>query len=128
MFSGVQDMKPDKVREVLGLGIQNGNKITATTVNPFVIPIGSCRETIQRIIQNLSRDPVPDMNTNRPLVSTGVGLSVATSVIQYTFPNVGSRIILLSDRPCTQGPGKVVGKSKNEAVRVHHDLDKVYTF
>jgi protein transport protein SEC23 len=45
-------------------------------------------------------------------------------VLQYTFPYTGSRVILFTGGPCTQGPGLIVGPDLTEPIRGYHEINK----
>ncbi len=45
-------------------------------------------------------------------------------IYQACFQNAGSRIMLFSGGPCTEGPGMVVGPELREPIRSHNDLVK----
>ena len=76
------------------------------------------------VFSNFQRDPRPVQNDKRPQRSTGIAVSVAISLMQYTFGASGGRIMVFTGGPPTQGPGMVVSEELKEAIRSHHDLNK----
>jgi protein transport protein SEC23 len=75
-------------------------------------------------LEQLQKDPWPVANDKRSLRSTGAALSVAVSLLEGSFQNSGSRIMLFTAGPCTEGPGMVVGPELRESIRSHHDIDR----
>lgn len=90
----------------------------------FLLPVGQCEYTIGNILDQLQKDPWPVESDKRRSRATGAALSIATSLLETTFPNTGSRILLFSGGPCTIGPGQVVGLELKEPIRSHHDIVK----
>eukprot|EP01129_Flabellula_baltica_P015716 TRINITY_DN8106_c0_g1_i1.p1 TRINITY_DN8106_c0_g1~~TRINITY_DN8106_c0_g1_i1.p1 ORF type:complete len:754 (-),score=168.75 TRINITY_DN8106_c0_g1_i1:16-2277(-) len=124
MFDGTKDADPNKISKVLGIGIVSGNTIQGTPVNRFIMPLHNSKENLINIINTLKQDPVVTPTTHRPALSTGVAISVGISVLQYTFPNSGAKLITLLGGPCTQGPGLIVGAEKTEPIRGYYELNK----
>jgi protein transport protein SEC23 len=75
-------------------------------------------------LEQLQKDPWPVANDKRALRCTGAALSVAVSLLEGSFQNAGSRIMLFTAGPCTEGPGMVVGPELRESIRSHHDIDR----
>ena len=75
----------------------------------------------------------PDPQTYNPKEqrlarATGVGISVALSLLQWTYPNSSARVLVMSGGPVTIGPGLVVSRDLKEEIRSHHHLRQVCLF
>lgn len=90
----------------------------------FILPVSQCEFQLTNALEALQRDPWPVANDKRPLRCTGVALSVAAGLLETQFVNKGSRIMLFSGGPATEGPGMVVGPELREPIRSHHDIDR----
>jgi protein transport protein SEC23 len=44
--------------------------------------------------------------------------------METSFPNAGTRVMLFSGGPCTDGPGMVVAPELKEPIRSHHDIER----
>jgi protein transport protein SEC23 len=125
MFDGKKDVKPEQVQRYLNIGVLGSSgKVVATSNNNIVVPIAGNEEHILSIIDSIHMDPLPPKPNYRPIFSSGTALSVAISVLQYTFPHSGARVLLLSGTACTQGPGLVVGQELSEPIRGYSQLNK----
>lgn len=51
-------------------------------------------------------------------------MSVAVGLLESSFQNTGSRIMLFAAGACTEGPGMVVGTALKEPIRSHNDVEK----
>ena len=60
------------------------------------------------MLGELKKDPWPVDIANRAQRCTGVAMSIATSLVETSFPNTGCRIQLFTAGPCTVGPGQIV--------------------
>jgi protein transport protein SEC23 len=119
------DVPADDVQRLLNLGQPGpGGKVQPNPNNAFIVPLQVAEMNIQTIFEELQRDPRPVQNDKRSLRSSGVAISVAISLMQYTFGGSGGRIMMFTGGPPTQGPGLVVSEELKEAIRSHHDLNK----
>ena len=64
----------------------------------YLLPLSEVEFTLTSIIEELQRDPtaVAAPAENRPPRCTGVALSVALSLLEFTFPNSGARVITIT--------------------------------
>ncbi|EUC34363.1 hypothetical protein COCVIDRAFT_28748 [Bipolaris victoriae FI3] len=136
VFRGSKDYSSKQVHEMLGLsqmaarpGIpqQPGRPPMAPPAGAgarFILPVSQCEFQLTNALEALQRDPWPVANDKRPLRCTGVALSVAAGLLETQFVNKGSRIMLFSGGPATEGPGMVVGPELREPIRSHHDIDR----
>lgn len=136
VFRGNKDYSSKQVQEMLGLG-QLGPRPNVPqqpgrppVVPPggagarFILPVSECEFQLTNALEQLQKDPWPVANDRRPLRCTGVALSVAAGLLETNFLNTGSRIMLFSGGPATEGPGMVVGPELREPIRSHHDIDR----
>jgi protein transport protein SEC23 len=86
--------------------------------------LAQAEESIQRIIEELQRDPRVVRSGMRPLRATGPAVAAAVTMLENTFPNTGAHIMVFMGGPATQGPGQIVGEELKETIRSHHDLVK----
>ncbi|RKP02241.1 hypothetical protein CXG81DRAFT_18068 [Caulochytrium protostelioides] len=93
-------------------------------VGRFLLPVSQCDFTLTSILEQLQQDAWPVRQEMRPLRCTGVALSVAIGLLDAVAGNSGSRIMLFSGGPCTEGPGMVVGPELREPIRSHNDIEK----
>ncbi|KAK6200989.1 component of COPII coat of ER Golgi vesicles [Scheffersomyces amazonensis] len=96
----------------------------SNSLTRFFLPIEDVEFQLTTILENLTKDPWPVANGNRPLRSTGAALNVAANLLGSTFPGFGARIMLFSAGPGTLSPGLIVGKELKEPIRSHSDIDK----
>jgi protein transport protein SEC23 len=90
----------------------------------FLLPVAQCEFQLTNALEQLQKDPWPVANDKRALRCTGVALSVAAGLLETSFKKMGSRIMLFSGGPATEGPGMVVGPELREPIRSHHDIDR----
>eukprot|EP01132_Coremiostelium_polycephalum_P009305 gene9305-11406_t len=90
----------------------------------FLVPVGECEFNLTMILEEIQKDPCRVRSDKRPLRSTGMAFSIATSLLQVIAPNTGARIMAFIGGPATQGPGIVVSEELKEAIRSHHDITK----
>lgn len=132
VFRGNKEYTSTQIQSFLGLSSSNPirqqqgvpGKPMVPGNNKFFMPVQQCEFTISSIIEQLQRDPWPVKSEHRPLRCTGVALSVASGLLEASFQNSGSRIMLFSGGPATEGPGMVVGPELREPIRSHNDLVK----
>eukprot|EP01128_Nolandella_sp_AFSM9_P000390 TRINITY_DN10551_c0_g1_i1.p1 TRINITY_DN10551_c0_g1~~TRINITY_DN10551_c0_g1_i1.p1 ORF type:complete len:768 (-),score=147.06 TRINITY_DN10551_c0_g1_i1:41-2314(-) len=127
-FSGEKDVTPAQVQAMLGVGrATSGPSAPPTTLdanNRFIRPLEEIETTLTNIIEDISKDPFPEIKGERASRGTGVAISVALSLMQYTFSGQPGRVIVISGGPPTVGPGKVVSTKLSEPIRSHHHLNK----
>jgi protein transport protein SEC23 len=87
-------------------------------------PVSECEFQLTSVVEQLQRDPWPVANDMRPIRCTGVAMSVAVGLLESSFQNTGSRIMLFAAGACTEGPGMVVGTALKEPIRSHNDIEK----
>lgn len=134
VFRGTHEPDAAKVAQTLGLasgaasssasGSSGAPQAKFMPRNPFLVPLEECEDTVQTVLEQLHRDPTPVKNDKRPLRATGVAVSVAISLMEYTFGGNGGRIMVFMGGACTQGPGMLVSPELREPLRSHHDLNK----
>lgn len=61
---------------------------------------------------------------HRPERATGCAMSVASSLLEITFPQAPSHIMLFIGGPCTSGPGLIVDTDLGETIRAHVDIER----
>lgn len=133
VFRGTKDLTAKQIQEMLGIGKTQGQvrgqqpqpqQQQQQPMNKFLQPVHKCDMNLTDLLGELQRDPWPVGQAKRPLRSAGVALSIAVGLLECTFPNAGSRIMLFLSGPCTQGPGMVVGDELKTPIRSHHDIEK----
>ncbi|KAI6010608.1 hypothetical protein PISMIDRAFT_18801 [Pisolithus microcarpus 441] len=90
----------------------------------FLLPMQQVEFQLTGILGSLQRDPWPVANDKRPLRCTGVALSVAVGLLETTYPNTCTCIMLFAGGPATEGPGMVVSNEWKEPIRSHHDIER----
>uniref|UniRef100_A0A6B2KYB8 Protein transport protein SEC23 n=1 Tax=Arcella intermedia TaxID=1963864 RepID=A0A6B2KYB8_9EUKA len=125
VFDGKNELTPDYVQKVLGLGKPGtSGKVQANPVNKFVVPFAEADFTITSIVEDLSPDPRPMKSEQRKLRATGVAVQVAIQILEYTFAKSGARVVVFGGGPATLGPGKVVSEDLKEGIRSHTELNQ----
>ncbi|KAG2232178.1 hypothetical protein INT48_004106 [Thamnidium elegans] len=113
VFRGTKEYTAKQIQEMLGLtgGVRPSQPgqppQTGMAANRFLLPVKDCEFVLTSILENLQRDPWPVDDDKRPIRCTGVATSVAVGLLETTFPNTGSRIMLFSGGACTDGPGQI---------------------
>ncbi|SAL98270.1 hypothetical protein [Absidia glauca] len=136
VFRGTKEYTPKQIQDILGLsgntvrpagqppaGMQPNGQSTMTA-NRYLQPVKDCEFVLTSILENLQRDPWPVASDKRPQRCTGVAMNIAVGLMEAAFPNTGSRVMLFSGGPATDGPGTVVSTELREPIRSHHDIDK----
>lgn len=130
-FRGDRDQAPQRVQELLGVLPSRAGPAAGASLNGrssalgrFLMPVSDCTFALEQILQDLQRDPWPCQPDERVQRCTGTALSIALSLLETAVPRQGSRIMLFVSGPPTVGPGSIVGRSKKESIRSHHDLQK----
>ncbi|GAA5812916.1 GTPase-activating protein S23 [Mucor flavus] len=130
VFRGTKEYTGKQIQEMLGLtgGVRPSQPgqppQTGMAANRFLLPVKDCEFVLTSILENLQRDPWPVADDKRPIRCTGVATSVAVGLLETTFPNTGSRIMLFSGGACTDGPGQIVSSELRESIRTHHNIEK----
>jgi protein transport protein SEC23 len=136
VFRGSKDYTPKQIQEMIGLGQlgprpgmqQQPGRPPAPAASPamrFILPVQQCEFQLTHALEQLQRDPWPVANDKRALRCTGVALNVAAGLLEAcNFVGSGSRIMLFTGGPATEGPGMVVGPELREPIRSHHDIDR----
>eukprot|EP00301_Raphidiophrys_heterophryoidea_P013524 c20965_g1_i1.p1 GENE.c20965_g1_i1~~c20965_g1_i1.p1 ORF type:complete len:756 (-),score=160.48 c20965_g1_i1:356-2623(-) len=123
VFRGTKEVTMEQIQDILGFAGQRRVDPSVPTSRRFILPVSECEFVFTSVLGELQVDPWPVSVEHRPLRCTGVALSAAISLLEKSFPNVGSRIMLFSGGVATAGPGSVIGVDLKEKVRSHHDLE-----
>lgn len=128
VFNGSKELNTKQIQTLLGITVANpqagGRPAPQQGAQPrFIVPRSECEQTLEKILEELQRDPHPVKSDRRPLRSTGVALAVAISLLE-AYVGYGARLMLFTGGPCTSGPGQVVGDELKEPIRSHTDLQK----
>jgi len=88
----------------------------------FILPVSECYHTLMSAINDAVDDSSRYSPYRRPLRCTGAALSIAVSLLEFSFPGCGARVMLITGGACTLGPGMVVGEDRSELMRSHSDV------
>ncbi|XP_015668008.1 protein transport protein Sec23B [Protobothrops mucrosquamatus] len=133
VFRGTKDLSAKQIQDMLGLSrpavpTQQGrppqSQESPHLSSRFLQPVHKIDMNMTDLLGELQRDPWPVTQGKRPLRSTGVALSIAVGLLEGSFPNTGTRIMLFTGGPPTQGPGMVVGDELKTPIRSWHDIEK----
>lgn len=140
VFQGAKDYTPKQIHEWLGISlvgaqaqqpVQQGPRgpqanagAPRNNATKFFQPISQCDSVLTDIIEQLSRDPWPIPQGKRAIRATGTALSIAVNLLETTYPNNGSRIMMFIGGPCTCGPGIIIDDELKNTIRSHHDIEK----
>ena len=118
---GLQTSQPLPVQRPGGIPQPHVPKNSACK---FLQPVAKAESVISDIIDKLGRDPWPVPTGKRASRATGAAMSVAISLLECTYPNTGSRIMMFIGGPCTVGPGMIIDDDLKNTIRSHHDIEK----
>jgi protein transport protein SEC23 len=93
-------------------------------ISRFLLPVSECGFALESILEDLTKDPWPVKQGERPQRCTGVALSIAVGLLETTYAHQGARVMLFVGGPPTVGPGTIVGRQLAEPMRSHTDLAK----
>eukprot|EP01025_Chloroclados_australasicus_P047298 TRINITY_DN5277_c0_g1_i4.p1 TRINITY_DN5277_c0_g1~~TRINITY_DN5277_c0_g1_i4.p1 ORF type:complete len:764 (-),score=99.83 TRINITY_DN5277_c0_g1_i4:367-2658(-) len=131
VFRGSKEYKSEQIVEQLGLNRAmqrgTGQAVQQQGIGRFLVPFGEVGEdAITLALEDLQPDSFPTITGHRGSRCTGTALQVASSLLKGCIPpNVSAVSVMLFVRgPGTEGPGLVVGKELDEAIRAHKDLMK----
>ncbi|CAK8692475.1 protein transport protein Sec23A-like [Clavelina lepadiformis] len=134
VFRGTKDLAAKQIQEMLGLNKlpntpqnQPGQPQAAPQnlpANRFLQPLHKCDMFVTDLLGELQRDPWPVSQGKRAVRSVGAALSIAVGLLECTFPNVASRVMLFMGGPCTQGPGMIIDESLEHTIRSWYDIEK----
>ncbi|KAI6095900.1 hypothetical protein EV401DRAFT_1895927 [Pisolithus croceorrhizus] len=89
----------------------------------FLLLMQQVEFQLTRILESLRHDPWPVANYKCPLRCIGVALNVVVGLLETTYPNTATRIMLFAGCPATEGPGMVVSNELKEPIHSHHDIE-----
>ncbi|KAG5176614.1 vesicle coat complex COPII, subunit SEC23 [Tribonema minus] len=93
-------------------------------IGRFLLPVADCSFTLDKVLDELQKDPWPVPTDQRVARCTGAALEVAIGLLESACPRHGSRIMTFVGGPPTIGPGMIVGREKTETIRSHPELQK----
>lgn len=88
----------------------------------FLIPLSECELNLTSIVEELTPDPWPTKQDERPNHCTGCALDVALKMLQLSGLHSGGRILLFAGGAITKGPGQIVTRDLNDSIRSHNDI------
>eukprot|EP01065_Artemidia_motanka_P048976 TRINITY_DN8031_c6_g1_i1.p1 TRINITY_DN8031_c6_g1~~TRINITY_DN8031_c6_g1_i1.p1 ORF type:complete len:812 (+),score=269.74 TRINITY_DN8031_c6_g1_i1:71-2437(+) len=120
----------DAVREYLGIRPQTarGDVPACHSVQGrFVVPLTSDTEQLfGSILDDLSIDPWPSIQSERRLRATGAALEITAAMVELLSVTPEDRwygrLMMFLSGPCCRGPGKVVDVSEEKTLRTHKDV------
>eukprot|EP01126_Amoeba_proteus_P033831 TRINITY_DN3340_c0_g1_i1.p1 TRINITY_DN3340_c0_g1~~TRINITY_DN3340_c0_g1_i1.p1 ORF type:complete len:765 (+),score=134.88 TRINITY_DN3340_c0_g1_i1:95-2389(+) len=123
-FDGEKDCTSQQVQKFLGVGIPNSNgTANPSPVNSYILPLKDVETRFASLLDELITDPQSyNPKELRAARATGVALSIALSLLRWTFPNSAARVLLLTGGPTTIGPGLIVSRDLKEDMRSHHHI------
>lgn len=126
VFQGNVEPDFNEVQTQLGLlGLQGRQRQTETMGSSrFLMPISECEFVFESIMDELQPDAFPVAHGSRPRRSTGAAVGVATALLEGTLQGIGTRIMVFTAGPCTNGPGRCVSTDLSEPIRTHQDFEK----
>lgn len=129
VFRGEKEYTAQKVQEMLGITPMRGAAGApipgrSYALGRFLMTVSECTFCLERVLEDLQKDPWPCQPQERVSRSTGAALNVALGLLESAVPRQGSRIMLFVAGPQTVGSGMVVSRNKQESIRSHHDLQK----
>lgn len=126
IFRGDRAYDEKQINDMLNKPVltPQGTPQFANSLFRFLLPIEEVEYQLTDILENLTRDPWPVANGDRPLRSAGSALNIASNLLGLTYAGFGGRIMLFAAGPCTLNPGMIVGPKLKEPKRSHSDIDK----
>eukprot|EP00668_Euglena_longa_P015385 GGOE01019460.1.p1 GENE.GGOE01019460.1~~GGOE01019460.1.p1 ORF type:complete len:757 (+),score=202.90 GGOE01019460.1:195-2273(+) len=99
-----------------------GQAPQSSLLGRFLALLSDCELNLTSIVEELSPDPWPTKQDERPLHCTGCALDIAQKMLQLSGINTGGRILLFAGGAITKGPGQIVTKDLNDSIRSHNDI------
>lgn len=99
-----------------------GGKPSNGMLDRFIAPLSDCELNLTSIIEELTPDPWPTKQDERPMHCTGAALDISLKMMQLSGLNSGGRLLLFAGGAITKGPGLIVSKDLNENIRSHNDI------
>mmetsp|Transcript_41862 Transcript_41862/g.80026 ORF Transcript_41862/g.80026 Transcript_41862/m.80026 type:complete len:762 (-) Transcript_41862:93-2378(-) len=90
----------------------------------FLVPLSECEFQLSSILEELQPDAFPALTEHRAARCTGAALQVAVGLLGAAAQGAAGRCLLFTGGPVTEGPGTIVAKELEEAVRQHKDISK----
>ncbi|CAK9031793.1 Protein transport protein Sec23A (SEC23-related protein A) [Durusdinium trenchii] len=136
VFRGSKDIPSDRIHALLGLPVnrqgqpgqqpqqQQSQGGFPPGAERFLLPVSECLVVLDSILSDLTRDPWPVTQEQRPQRCTGVAMSVAVGMLEKLWARRGARIMMFVGGPPTVGPGAVAKIGLDDSMRSHTDLQK----
>jgi protein transport protein SEC23 len=122
VLDGEKELKPEQIIEMLGLNVKDPRDIIGNkNFRRFIAPLSESEFVFNSILDDLTIDPWPVMQGNRPPRATGTALG-AGIILLSCIDNYASKIFQFCGGPATIGPGTVVATPKNISIRSHIDI------
>lgn len=130
-FNGSKHYARSKIQETLGFLAPDlrpsGNTAPAPSTirvaRRYLLPVEEVEFEFNNALTQIVEDPFRVAHGYRPQRCTGTAMNVAVSILEASYPNSGSRVMLFAGGPCTRGPGEIVEPSLKVPIRSHHDLE-----
>jgi len=130
IFKGSKEVSFQQVWEQLALrspgtgGRGAAPLAKAPGVERFLAPLADCEFQLTSTLEDLQPDAFPCSPGHRPARCTGAAMQVAVGLLGVGAPGASGRVLLFVGGPVTEGPGAIVDKNMDEAVRQHKDIAK----
>ncbi|KAK3267011.1 hypothetical protein CYMTET_24406, partial [Cymbomonas tetramitiformis] len=132
VFRGSKEVSMAKIQDQLGMrGIQGrpaaqGQPAGGSNagIDRFLLPLSDCEFQLSGVLEELQSDAFPATPEDRASRCTGIAMQVAVGLLGAGAAGTAGRVLLFLGGPCTEGPGAIVGKKKDEAIRQHKDINK----
>lgn len=117
LFSGKKEYSTSSLGNLLKIKGKENN-----VINKFVMKKSISQPLFLEILNDIKSDPFPILNGYRQVRCTGSALSFAYSVLGGIFQDTAVKYFLLTQGPCTFGPGTVASISLKEGIRSYNDI------
>mmetsp|Transcript_23676 Transcript_23676/g.51683 ORF Transcript_23676/g.51683 Transcript_23676/m.51683 type:complete len:755 (-) Transcript_23676:203-2467(-) len=128
IFRGSREAGMQAITDQLGLraaqGQPRGAGAAPPAANRFLVPLAECEFQLSNVLEELQPDAFPTASEHRASRCTGTALQVAIGALAAGAAGAAARCLLFVGGPVTEGPGMIVSKSLEEAVRQHKDITK----
>lgn len=129
IFNGEKEYTLEQLQNSLGFsGLKSSNSKFA---DQFLQQVNVAEYQLTNIIESLVSNSFPHSDKERTLRSTGSALNIASLLLQTILGSstashaTGGHILCFIAGATTYGPGRIVGPQLKDALRSHHDLNKV---
>lgn len=120
MFSGNKTYTQQELLSNINVERMQGGEFRTNVI----IPLKDAQNVLFNLVDKLEYDRIPTPKDERILRCTGAAMSIAETLLEAIFPQIGGQIFIFTSGPITKGPGLMAPRKRGEPVRQHADIAK----